>query len=339
MENNRREKISNDKNLSFNITLDSKQINEQGGINKNKNKNLSLNNTSYNTIHTDKTKDYSKIENNNMLKEQNNMNYYNPFSEKNVFENPIINMKNNQRNYDDKLPFITLTSSFSCKMNKEKDSNNIFSSNNELDTLEKKIKNDKRYSCNIAKLKRELNANKETIMENKGKRLNIYEEEKEKEESLKNESLLNYNNNKDSINGIKNSNSSNDEDNLENSCQIIDIDKSSEYTLQTGTNIDYLIKKKSNWSPILIGILFGCGAIFYLVYKKIKVKEIIEKLSLIFKIFPEFGNYIASNVLSGMQDFMVMYDDINRLLAGIFIFIIFWFLLKLIMKKIICKKA
>ena len=49
---------------------------------------------------------------------------------------------------------------------------------------------------------------------------------------IKAEPILNSDNKNDM------NNSSDEENNLNNSSQMIDIDKSSEYTLQTGTNID-----------------------------------------------------------------------------------------------------
>ena len=311
-----------------------------------------FNNSSSNTYNMNSTKDFSKSENNiifnndendykqniDKINAKYNKNQYNPFSQKNIFENPVIKVPNdeykyNNKNNKDKIPNITLTSilSFSDKKIKEKGGQfdkimnlfnfkkkkeNIFDDNNNLETLEQNIINEKRNSYDIAKLKMDLNENKENTFQNKNKRLNIYEEEKEKE----------YDNNNFLMN-------SNNKYNLGNSCHMIEIDKSSEYTLQTGTNIDYIIKKKSNWSPLLIGILLGSGALFYLVYKNIKMKEIIVKINQIFKIIPEFFDYIGSNILSGIEDFMERYDDIYRLFAGITIIIVLWIVFRLLFNK------
>ena len=107
---------------------------------------------------------------------------------------------------------------------------------------------------------------------------------------IKAEPILNSDNKNDM------NNSSDEENNLNNSSQMIDIDKSSEYTLQTGTNIDILIRKKSRFSSLLMGILLGSCALFYFLYKKIKLKEILSKLSQLCKQTPEFLKNILSYI-------------------------------------------
>ena len=101
---------------------------------------------------------------------------------------------------------------------------------------------------------------------------------------------------------------------MNNSSQMIDIDKSSEYTLQTGTNIDILIKEKSRFSSLLMGILLGSCALFYFLYKKIKLKEILSKLSQLCKQTPEFLKNILSYIGIEFEDVFEEYDDANRLL-------------------------
>ena len=142
------------------------------------------------------------------------------------------------------------------------------------------------------------------------------------------EPILNSDNKKSSRNF------SDENNDLDNSYQLVDIDKSSEYTLQTGTNIDQLIRKKSKFSPLLMGILLGSCALFYFLYKKIKLKEILTQISELFKKVPEFGNYILSFIGQGFEDFMERYDDVNRLFFGILCVISFWFIFKTLMKKL-----
>jgi len=145
---------------------------------------------------------------------------------------------------------------------------------------------------------------------------------------IKAEPILNSDN-KNDIN-----NSSDEENKLGDSSQMIDIDKSSEYTLKTGTNIDFLIRKKSNFSPLLMGILLGSCALFYMLYKKIKFKEILGNVSQLVKQIPGFLEHIFSLLGAGFEDFMERYNDINRLFIGILCIISFWFIFKLLMKKI-----
>ena len=231
--------------------------------------------------------------------------------------------------------------------------------NNKLQTLEQKLKNEEdKIKTNEEKLNNELNnfdkkvdlvlgtipPKKENLNSNKDieklkSDLSGNELENEENDDL---NKNNYENNKCFMvqaepilnsDNKKNSGYSSDND-LGNSCQLVDIDKSSEYTLQTGTNIDQLIRKKSKFSPLLMGILLGSCALFYLLYKKIKLKELLSKVSELFKKVPELCNHILSFIGQGIDDFMERYDDINRLFFGILCIICFWFIFKTLMKKL-----
>ena len=83
-----------------------------------------------------------------------------------------------------------------------------------------------------------------------------------------------------------------------------------------------------------MGILLGSCALFYMLYKKIKFKEILDKASQLLKKIPGFFNNILSLLGAMFEDFMERYNDINRLFIGILCIITFWFIFKLIMKKI-----
>ena len=205
--------------------------------------------------------------------------------------------------------------------------------NDVLNNTDKKIdlvlgainsKKDKRNnSKDIEKLKSELNGNEDISQENK-----VYDNDNNKCFMVNAEPILNTDNKRD-IND-----SSDEENNLGNSSEMIDIDKSSEYTLQTGTNIDQLIRKKSKFSPLLMGILLGSCALFYLIYKKLKLKEILLKASDLIKKIPEFFKFILSYFSEGFEDFMERYNDIYRLLVGIISIICFWFIFKLLIRKL-----
>jgi len=124
-----------------------------------------------------------------------------------------------------------------------------------------------------------------------------------------------------------------DEDNLlGNSSEVIDIDKYSEYTLQTGTNIDYLVKKKRNISPLLIAVLLGGAGLIYLIYRSKKVRDMILNILKVFNIVPELLKGFLCIYGGEIEDFLERYDDMFRLL-GYFISIIFaWVIFKLLMK-------
>ena len=183
----------------------------------------------------------------------------------------------------------------------------------------------------IEKLKSDLSGNEEDLNDfDKGEK--NCNSDNNKCFIVKAEPIFNSDNKNDIIN------SSDDENNLNNSSQMIDIDKSSEYTLQTGTNIDLLIRKKSKFSPLLMGILLGSCGIFYLIYKRIKLKEIFYKISKIYDKLPGFFNYILSLLEPSFSDFMERYNDISRLFIGIICIITFWFIFKILLKLIMKRR-
>ena len=331
---------------------------------------------------------------------ENSYQYYNPFSEKNNYENDKQNNQINKLNNNNehiiendsgKLPNIILTAYHKpIKMNNKKEGIfhnfiNLFSNRkqkkqenenskldemldkekNKLQTLEQKLLSEEdKIKNNEEKLNKELNNfDKKAdlvlgVMSSKKENLNSNEDiEKLKSDLSGNEyeneenntlNKNNYDNNKcfmvqaepilNSDNKKSSRNFSDENNDLDNSYQLVDIDKSSEYTLQTGTNIDQLIRKKSKFSPLLMGILLGSCALFYFLYKRIKLKEILTQISELFKRVPEFGNYILSFIGQGIDDFMERYDDINRLFFGILFIISFWFIFKTLMKKLLKKE-
>ena len=291
-----------------------------------------------------------------------NNNYYNPFKNKNMNTNSIINRQNNLTNNSInkignniyKIPIITLTA-FQPQKNTNFEKENKFSkflnlfsykrpkkqSNEEskLDEIEIPSKNSKiNNDRDIEKLKSELsgkeNINKDKNEENdENLRKNIDLDNDINDNNkcfiIKAEPILNSDNKNDM------NNSSDEENNLNNSSQMIDIDKSSEYTLQTGTNIDILIRKKSRFSSLLMGILLGSCALFYFLYKKIKLKEILSKLSQLCKQTPEFLKNILSYIGIEFEDVFEEYDDANRLFFGILCVISFWSIFKSLMLKLV----
>ena len=299
---------------------------------------------------------------NNKNEENINNNYYNPFKNKNMNTNSIINRQNNLTNNSInkignniyKLPIITLTA-FQPQKNTNFEKENKFSkflnlfsykrpkkqSNEEskLDEIEIPSKNSKiNNDRDIEKLKSELsgkeNINKDKNEENEEnlrKNIDLDNDINDNNKCfiIKAEPILNSDNKNDM------NNSSDEENNLNNSSQMIDIDKSSEYTLQTGTNIDILIRKKSRFSSLLMGILLGSCALFYFLYKKIKLKEILSKLSQLCKQTPEFLKNILSYIGIEFKDVFEEYDDANRLFFGILCVISFWSIFKSLMLKLV----
>jgi hypothetical protein len=169
----------------------------------------------------------------------------------------------------------------------------------------------------------------EMIKEEKGK--NNYDKNNSTSFIIRAEPIIS-NNNQEKIN----INEPNSENNLCESSQMIEDDKSSQYTAISGISASSfmkLIKDKSKCSPLLMAILLGSCGLFYLIYKKINLKEIIAKCSELFKNRPRFLEYICSFISTCLEDFMERYNDLNRLLVGIIRLICFWFIFKLLMKK------
>ena len=301
----------------------------------------------------------------NKNEENINNNYYNPFKNKNMNTNSIINRQNNLTNNSInkignniyKIPIITLTA-FQPQKNTNFEKENKFSkflnlisykrpkkqSNEEskLDEIEIPSKNSKiNNDRDIEKLKSELsgkeNINKDKNEENEEnlrKNIDLDNDINDNNKCfiIKAEPILNSDNKNDM------NNSSDEENNLNNSSQMIDIDKSSEYTLQTGTNIDILIRKKSRFSSLLMGILLGSCALFYFLYKKIKLKEILSKLSQLCKQTPEFLKNILSYIGIEFEDVFEEYDDANKLFFGILCVISFWSIFKSLMLKLVKRR-
>ena len=226
---------------------------------------------------------------------------------------------------------------------------------NALMTLEEKIKdksnvanknkNQKKEDNNIRKEKYDFGLNMKSSKSNKEEKNNAMKEEindeQDKEESNKqlNNNINNYNfiikaepimnnNNKEDVKNILNI-----ENNISSSEQMKDIDNSSEYSYLSGKSIIELIRKKSKCSALLLAVLFGSCGLFYLLYKKMNLKELFSKISGLAKLVPGLFNNIFSIFSGGLEDFMERYNDVFRLLIGLIIFISLWFVAKLYIKK------
>ena len=127
-----------------------------------------------------------------------------------------------------------------------------------------------------------------------------------------------------------------DENNLlGNSSQVIDFDKNSEYTLITGTNIDYLVKKKRKISPLLIAVLLGGTGLIYLIYKNKKVRDMILNLLKVFNIVPELLKGFLCAYGGEIEDFLESYEDMFRLLGFFILILFFWVTYRLLMKFVV----
>lgn len=209
--------------------------------------------------------------------------------------------------------------------------------------------NEKNNNNDIIKLKNGLNndhnkerqyylENQNLILSNK----NIQNNEKD-ESFIENQNIYYNQNRKDKksyyivAEPIENNNKTNnfleeeEENNLGTSSEIIDFDKSSEYTLETGTNIDQLVKKNSKISSFMIAISIGSVGLLFLLYNKKKIRKFLlnflEKLKEL-----DFFSGLLIFFRNGIDDFLERYNDSYRFLGFLILLICFWIIIKLLMK-------
>ena len=272
-----------------------------------------------------------------------------------TFQPPIINNEEKEGNFS---RFLKLFSTHKKEklVEKRKEEKEEGTEDNKLMTLEEKLKDEniisekndiKNKENSISNKKDDYILNVKSPKKKEAEKNDIRKEdkkdEKEKEESDKelNNNINNYNfiikaepifcnNNREDVN-----NNSNTENNICDSEEIRDDDKSSKYSFLSSKSIIELIRKNSKCSALLLAILFGSCGLFYLLYKKMNLKELLVKISEYSKLIPGFFSNIFSAIL---EDFMERYNDTYRLLIGIIIIIGLWFLIKIHFKAFMKRK-
>ena len=269
-----------------------------------------------------------------------------------TFQPPIINNEEKEGNFS---RFLKLFSTHKKEklVEKRKDEKEEGTEDNKLMTLEEKLKDEnnisekndiKKKENSISNKKDDYILNVKSPKKKEAEKNDIRKEDKkEKEESDKelNNNINNYNfiikaepifcnNNREDVN-----NNSNTENNICDSEEIRDDDKSSKYSYLSSKSIIELIRKNSKCSALLLAILFGSYGLFYLLYKKMNLKELLVKISEYSKLIPGFFSNIFSAIL---EDFMERYNDTYRLLIGIIIIIGLWFLIKIHFKAFMKRK-
>ena len=176
----------------------------------------------------------------------------------------------------------------------------------------------------INRLKNELNNNNKEdhyYLENKNQ-IQLVENTNNNEQNegfIENQNI-NYNQNKNDkkcyiidAEPIENNTPSNnlieEENNLGTSSEMIDFDKSSEYTLKTGTNFDETVNKKSKLSPFLILMLIGSAGLLFLIYKNINTRQFLLNLLNKLKMVPDFFRGLFGCFMNGIDDFLDRYND------------------------------
>ena len=271
-----------------------------------------------------------------------------------TFQPPIINNEEKEGNFS---RFLKLFSTHKKEklVEKRKEEKEEGTEDNKLMTLEEKLKDEnnisekndiKKKENSISNKKDDYILNVKSPKKKEAEKNDIRKEdkkdEKEKEESGKelNNNINNYNfiikaepifcnNNREDVNNNSNT------ENICDSEEIRDDDKSSKYSFLSSKSIIELIRKNSKCSALLLAILFGSCGLFYLLYKKMNLKELLVKISEYSKLIPGFFSNIFSAIL---EDFMERYNDTYRLLIGIIIIIGLWFLIKIHFKAFMKRK-
>ena len=232
-----------------------------------------------------------------------NNKYYNPFiySLKSSSNKKKFNHSNNNYIFDNMIientNFDIINPIYNMKeIQKELNSNFELSS-----TQNKKRSNSIKL---INQLKKDLITYKNDIHTNDETDLIEYEDSNNNDEinkieknKIQNNTVINSSEDDGNNNSSESENETNNaEDLLGSTFEVVDLDKSSEYTLETGTNIDRLRKKNKfeKISSILL-LLFLCfSGLFFLLIKRIYFKEKDKKLisvnsfTNIIKIFVDF---------------------------------------------------
>ena len=305
-----------------------------------------------------KSKDELKDNNKNEDDNKKDIKYYNPFTIKNIKENGDITKDNYESKCDEnkndnnkgKMPNIILTTFPLPKKNKEEnivitdDKNKKY---NEKDINKENVENtninnngDYNYVLSVVNPKNNEQKNDFILKGDKKEIINVTDNDKDQERYkdnsnsfiIKAEPIIN-NNNEEEMNKALNKDKE-----LCESSEMNEEDKSSQYTSISELSFIKLIRNKAKWSPLLMAILLGSCGLFYLLYKKINLRELLSRCANLFKFKPGYLKSICSFIGACIEDFMEKYDDIYRLLAGIIGLIFFWFIFKFIMKKIIKRR-
>lgn len=199
-----------------------------------------------------------------------------------------------------------------------------------------KLKNDLNAKEELIKYKSEKNLGQNLLQNNEGliENHNIYENQNNNNYDDNNKNKQSFYINAEPIeNNDKLRNYPDEENNLGTSSEIIELgDQNSEYTLQTGTYFDHLIKKKGKCSPYLIALLLGGAGLLFLLYKSRKLRNFFINL---LKMIPDFFKGLFGVFGGEIEDFLEKYNDSYRLLGFIIMLICLWFILRLLFKFVV----
>ena len=193
----------------------------------------------------------------------------------------------------------------------------------------------------IIRLKNDLSPNKELMdNETKYKKNNI--KDSKKESIIVNKSIFNKSEQEDNnkqkesyINELITEKNMEDKSNDSGSSEIINLDKISEYTLQTETNFGKLLRKKSELSPFYIEILIVFIGLLFLLYKIPKIRQVLINILNKFIIIPIFLKELFCLFVKEIEKYQNTF-----IILGVFIIIIcFYFIFKLLMKKYMQKSS
>ena len=256
----------------------------------------------------------AKDEQLNIIKEQDNKEEILPENKSQNFNIPNITLTAFPKNDNSKGgKFSGFLNLFSSKKKIEQNENRTKPiDNDKIDIVLKSIptQKDESKEKDIQKLKNDLNGRGHYIPGSEIKNKDIDE-------------LNECNNNQDNINI---------NDDGAQSTEIFDFDNNSEYTLQTGTGIDRLVKKKTKLPAYLIPLIIGTGGVIILC-KISSVKEILLNFVHKLKTIPNGIKKLLTILNGGFHDFMIHYSDDYRLLSLLIMIIVGWFIIKILTRN------
>ena len=110
------------------------------------------------------------------------------------------------------------------------------------------------------------------------------------------------------------------------------MDKISEYTIKTGTNIVQIARKNSKLCPILLAILLGSAGLLLLLYISKKIRNILLNL---LKAIPGFFSALLGSFGKDIVYFVEKYNDSYRFLGHLIMIIIIWIFFRTFIKYIV----
>ena len=235
----------------------------------------------------------------NNLNNKNNTNYTeNDIQIQNIILTTISDDEDDESNKEKNGIFSRFFIFFKIKK-EDKDEEENINANNELETLEQKLRNeafDKKHNNNY---------NISLIPDN-NENNNFNDISKLKKRLDEEEGLIDYG--QENANKIENNNPNNQHFvESQNIYLNFNNNNNDEYSIRAGTNIGQIVRKNSKYCQVLLVVLIGAAGLLFLIYKNRKIREIMLG---ILKVISDFFKGLFGMLGQGIEDFLEKYNDI-----------------------------